>query len=197
MDTFEYLTVFVSIILGLGMTYLIFGVGNLLSRKGYQFYWIHLLQIISTCLLLMNSWWLTYSWAEIKNLTFLHYLFIMCSPIALVLASSLLFPIGNKKKNKNLKKHYFSVCRPYYILVSLRFPLDIIDTIVSSDLLTGSQKLAELGDFYIFLMVISFIIVLLASLIRNPFYHGFVQVYILIQLAVGKIMFNPTLEAFT
>lgn len=192
MGTFEYLTVFVSIILGLGMTYLILGVGKLLSQRGYyQFYWIHHLQIFTTFLLLLNSWWVTYSWVEINNLTFLHYLFLMCSPFIVVLASSLLFPSGNKQKIRNLKEYYLSICQPYYILISLFYPLDFIDT-----LLKGTQRVAELGGIYIVITSLSFIIVLSAAYIRKPLYHGFVQAYIIIVLLISKYLFNPTLESF-
>jgi hypothetical protein len=109
----------------------------------------------------------------------------------IVLASSLLFPSGNKKKSRNLKEHYFSTCRLYYILVSLRYPLDLVDT-----LLKGTQRLTELGGSYVLLILVSFIIIISAAFYRKPLYHGFVQAYIIIAMVFAKIMFNPTLESF-
>ena len=192
MDTFEYLTVFVSIILGLGMTYLILGVGQILRRKGkYKIYWIHHLQIISTFLILLNTWWITYSWVGMKSLTFLHYLFLMCSPFVVVLASSLLFPGGNKKKNQDLKTHYFSIRKPYYILMSLTWPLDLADT-----LLKGTDHLAGLGGFYIVITLLSFLVILSPAFTRKPAWHAFVQLYMIIILVVTKFLYAPTLESF-
>ncbi len=192
MDTFEYLTVFVSIILGLGMTYVIMGVGKLLLlRKRFEFYWIHILQIISTFLMLLSIWWVTYSWTGMRNLSFLNYLFLMCPPVVIVLASSLLFPAG-RKKNNNLKEHYFSICRPYYILMSLTRPLDLLDT-----LLKGPEHFTQFGWSYVLVMVVSFFILLSAAFYRKPAYHGFVQIYFITTVLFMKFLFVPTLESFT
>ena len=191
MDTFEFLTVFVYIILGLGMTYLILGVGKFLRRKEYyRFYWLHFMQIINIYFLILNSWWITYSWMGMINLTFLHFLFIMCSPCVVVLASSLLFPSGGKTNVIDLKEHYFSNSKMFYILFSLWYPLDLIDT-----LLKGTQHLSDLGGLYIVLIASSFIIVLSAAFIRKPLYHGFVQSFIIIRLLVAKIAYNLTLDS--
>jgi len=190
MDSFEYLTVFVSIILGLGMTYLILGIGKLLSQKKHiRFYWIHHIQIVSTFLIILNTWWLTYSWVGIETLTFLHYLFLMCTPLVVVLASSFLFP-GGMMKNTSLKEHYFSIYKPYYILVSLIWPFDIVDT-----LLKGTYRFTELGAPYVLISSLSFSIVLSPVFIRKPLYHGFVQIYIIASLIISKFLFAPTLES--
>lgn len=191
MDTFEFLTVFVSIILGLGMAYLILGVGKILSRRDYyRFYWLHFMQIINTYLLILNSWWITYSWMGMKGLTFLHFLFIMCSPCVIVLASSLLFPSEEEQNIINLKDHYFSNSRTFYILFSLFYPLDFVDTI-----LKGTQHLEALGSFYVILNIVSFAIVLSAAFYRKPFYHGLVQSFIIIRLLVAKLAFNLTIDS--
>jgi hypothetical protein len=191
MDTFEYITVFISIVLGLGLTYLIIGVGKLLGQwKYYQFYWLHYMQIFITFLVILTSWWTTYSWVGIKDLTFWHFFFLMCSPFVVVLASSLLFPSGKKKKTKILKEHYFSISRPYYILISLFFPLDIVDS-----LLKGTQHLFELGGFYIIITILSFVFLFSAAFYRKPLYHGFVLSFIIIELVIAKLKFNPTLES--
>ena len=192
MDTFEYLTVFVSIILGLGMTYLILGVGRILRRKGkYKIYWIHHLQIVSTFLILLNTWWITYSWVGMKSLTFLHYMFLMCTPFLVVLASSLLFPGGNKKRIQDLKEHYYKIYRPYYVLISLTWPLDLVDT-----LLKGTDRIAELGWIYVFITLVTFLIILSAAFNRKPYWHGLVQLYMIVILVVTKFLYAPTLESF-
>lgn len=190
MDSFEYLTVFVSIILGLGMTYLILGIGKLLSQKrNISFYWIHHLQIVSTFLIILNTWWITYSWVGIETLNFFHYLFLMCTPLIVVLASSLLFPI-QMKEGRSLKEHYFSIYQPYYILVSLIWPLDIVDTF-----LKGTHRFAELGTAYLLISILSFAVIFTAAFIRRPWYHGFIQLYIISSLLISKLLFAPTLES--
>ncbi len=191
MGTFEYLSVFVSIILGLGITYLIVGIGQLVrKRKQYEFYWLHNLQIFSTFLILLNAWWISYSWVGMTELTFFHYLFLMLAPFLIVLASTFLFPGREESNNPKLKDHYFSVYRPYYILISLVWPLDVIDT-----LLKGSDRLAQLGWVYICLSLIAFPLIASVAFTRKAWYHGMVQILNIIGLIGSKILFAPTLES--
>ena len=56
--------------------------------------------------------------------------------------------------------------------------------------------MADMGSLYIFNVILSFLIVLSAAFYRKPFYHGFVQVYIIVVLLLAKLKFNPTLESF-
>lgn len=191
MGTFEYLSVFVSIILGLGVTYLIVGIGQLVrKRKYYEFYWLHNLQIFSTFLILLNAWWITYSWVGMTELTFFHYLFLMLAPFLIVLASTFLFPGREESNNPKLKDHYFSIYRPYYILISLVWPLDVIDT-----LLKGSDRLTQLGWVYIILNLVAFPLIASVAFTRKAWYHGMVQILNIIGLIGSKILFAPTLES--
>jgi len=191
MGTFEYLSVFVSIILGLGITYGIVGVGQLVRKRNqYEFYWLHTIQIFATFLILLNAWWITYSWVGMTDLSFFHYLFLTCAPFVIVLASTFLFPGREESDKWSLKDHYFSVSRPYYILISLVWPLDFIDT-----LLKGTDRVAELGWTYSVISWAAFPIIASVAFTRKPWYHGLVQIINIIGLIVTKFMYAPTLES--
>ena len=61
MGAFEYLSVLISIILALGMTRVLAGVGEMLqalSRR--RVYWVHAIWIINVFLYLVVAWWIFY-----------------------------------------------------------------------------------------------------------------------------------------
>jgi hypothetical protein len=57
MSTFEYLSVLLSIIVGVGITHMIMGLGRLFSHtSGRKIYWVHVLWTINIALYLVVYW---------------------------------------------------------------------------------------------------------------------------------------------
>ena len=93
MGAFEYLSVLISIIFALGMTRVLWGVGEMLqalSRR--RIYWVHVIWIINLFLYLVVEWWIFYRWRNQQPWTFLLFIFVLIGPTLLYLASILLFP---------------------------------------------------------------------------------------------------------
>ncbi len=63
MDPFSYLSVLISIILALGMTRVLAGVGEMLqARSRRRLYWVHAVWIANLFLYLVVAWWIFYRW---------------------------------------------------------------------------------------------------------------------------------------
>ena len=93
MGAFEYLSVLISIILALGMTRVLAGVGEMLqARSRHRVYWVHVIWIVNLFLYLVIAWWIFYRWRDQQPWTFYLFLFVLISPTILYLASVLLFP---------------------------------------------------------------------------------------------------------
>ena len=61
MNAFEYLSVLISIILALGMTRVLAGVGEMLqARSRSRIYWVHILWVVNLFLYLVVAWWIFY-----------------------------------------------------------------------------------------------------------------------------------------
>lgn len=58
MDAFNYLSVMVSIVLGLGLTQLFAGIGNLVQiRRRVKLYWLHTFWVLLLIGLHLHMWW--------------------------------------------------------------------------------------------------------------------------------------------
>ena len=87
MGAFEYLSVLISIILALGMTRVLAGVGEMLqARSRHRIYWVHVIWIVNLFLYLVIAWWIFYRWRDQQPWTFYLFLFVLISPTILYLA---------------------------------------------------------------------------------------------------------------
>ena len=108
MGAFEYLSVLISIILALGMTRVLAGVGEMLqARSRRRIYWVHVIWIVNLFVYLVIAWWIFYRWRDQQPWNFYLFLFVLISPTILYLASLLLFPReGDVDTPIDYKTHY-------------------------------------------------------------------------------------------
>jgi hypothetical protein len=70
-DPFSYLSVLISVILALGMTRVLAGVGEMLqARWRRQIYWVHAVWIANLFIYLIVAWWVFYRWRYQQQWTF-------------------------------------------------------------------------------------------------------------------------------
>ena len=145
MNAFEYLSVLISIILALGMTRVLGGVGEMLQARSHRrIYWVHVIWIVNLFLYLVIAWWIFYRWRNQEPWRFLLFVFVLISPTILYLASLLLFPReGDVDLAVNYKTHYYANHRAFFVLFALFTPVDFVDS-----LLKGIPHFLALGPQY-------------------------------------------------
>ena len=81
MDPFSYLSVLISIILALGMTRVLAGVGEMLqARSRRQLYWLHAVWVVNLFLYLVVAWWIFYRRRNQQPWTFFLFIFVLIDP---------------------------------------------------------------------------------------------------------------------
>jgi hypothetical protein len=190
MGAFEYLSVLISIILALGMTRVLAGVGEMLqARSRRRVYWVHAIWIINVFLYLVVAWWIFYRWRNQQPWTFFLFIFVLISPTLLYLASLLLFPReGDVDSAVDYKTHYYANHRAFFILFALFAPVDIVDS-----LLKGVPHFLNLGLPYIVINVLFPAGLVTAAITRNERYHQFYAIYFLVQTIVNSFLLFRTL----
>ncbi|PYJ65618.1 MAG: hypothetical protein DME76_18095 [Verrucomicrobia bacterium] len=190
MSAFEYLSVLISIILALGMTRVLGGVGEMLqARSRRRIYWVHAVWIVNLFLYLVIAWWIFYRWRNQPQWTFLLFVFVLISPTILYLASLILFPPESAlDKSIDYKTHFYANHRAFFILLCMFTVVDIFDS-----LLKGIPHFLALGPQYFVSSSVYFVGEAMAAITQNERYHQFFAIFYLIQTIVISFALIHTL----
>ena len=181
MDPFSYVSVLISIILALGMTRVLGGVGEMLqARSRHRLYWVHTIWIANLFTYLVIAWWVFYRWRSQQPWTFFLFIFVLIAPTIFYLASLLLFPReSDRDESINYKTHFYANHRPFFIIFGLYAPVDLLDS-----LLKGVAHFIGLGPFYFASLTMYIAGMAIAAITRNERYHQYYAVIFLVQTVV-------------
>ena len=96
MEVFSYLSVLVSIVLGLGIAHLLGSIIRLITnRRRMAFYWPSLVWVVNLLLIMLLVWWTDFSLTSHREgWTFAIFAFTMTLPALLYVTSGLILPPG-------------------------------------------------------------------------------------------------------
>ena len=101
------------------------------GRKRKRAYWVHTLWALNLLLVNVIVWWFAYRWRTYERWTFFLFLWLLLSPIVLYLIASLLFPDADVEQPiTQWRAYYYENHRDIFLLLSLIFPIDIVDTLL-------------------------------------------------------------------
>jgi len=146
MSNEEYLSVLVSIVVGLGISHLLTGVGNLLvDRARVRFYWVWGAFVLLVFMAYVQFWWATIGLGgEAVRTNFFGFLFFMLPPIGLFLMTVLLLPDFEGEGTIDLRRHYFANHRWFFGIGALVPLLSAIRAVVlSGDPITELDRLFD------------------------------------------------------
>src|SRR5689334_16712007 len=107
-SAFEYITVFISIILGLGVTQILTGIADLVHQSGrVKVYWPHLVWVLLVLVLHVLEWYITFDLRTFNAWRLPVFLFVLLYPIVLFVTARLLFPFGLSDEMVDLKEFYY------------------------------------------------------------------------------------------
>src|SRR5438128_8826285 len=90
-DSFNYVAVLVSIVVGLGVTRVLSQISEVIQAGSrQQTYWIHTIWLINAFSMLMLNWWVFYRWHNAPQWTFFLFVWVTLASTLLYLASSLI-----------------------------------------------------------------------------------------------------------
>ena len=93
MNEFEFLAVFISIVIGLGVTHVLYGLARLIHNRGQQQVAVlHFIWTLNVVLILLLNWWVLFLWADYPAWSFDVYLLLIAWAIALYMLAVILYP---------------------------------------------------------------------------------------------------------
>jgi hypothetical protein len=178
MDAFSYISIVPSIIIALGITRLLTGVGKILERRDkVQNYWVHILWSVNVFLYMGVNWWVMFRWEPWQAWNFPLFMFLLLTPTVCFLLAVILFPDPFDEKME-FKRHFYEDHRRFFALAALLGPLDFIDT-----LLKGVPHLLAQGQLYIITIVLITVLSAVAALTKNQLFHKFFSVFFLVYIS--------------
>jgi hypothetical protein len=148
MDAFSYLSVLLSIILGLGITQVLQGYrALLLSRSRVRLYaptiiWSGLLLTFSAQL-----WWASFGLANHHEWNFGTFAIILLQTVLLYMMSALVLPDIPVDRDLDLKEHYFREASPFFIIGLMMIAVSISKDCLLDGKLPSTANLAFHGLF--------------------------------------------------
>lgn len=139
MTAFEYITVLISIILGMGITQIVTGIAEMVAQwNRIKLYWPHILWIAFVFFLHIQDWWETFQLQQFTVWKLSTFLFVILYPINLFILARLLFPFGQVEL-VDFKAYYFANYRKFFLWLIILSVLAIINNITINNLPWSDQ----------------------------------------------------------
>lgn len=115
MSLFEFLMVFVSLIVGLGVAEILTGIAKQIrARTTCTGYWVHSCGVGVIFLALLQAWWELWDLHSTPEWTFYSLVLMLISPAVLYLIAHLIFP--EPMHNSDFRQYYYGPMRPIWWL---------------------------------------------------------------------------------
>jgi hypothetical protein len=135
MSEFEFLAVLISVVMGLGVTNLLAGVGRTIHRrKQVRPDAVHTLWSATAFLVLILNWWVFFQWSDFPDWSFEAFLAIVLWAVALYMLSVVLYP-PDMAEDEDFRE-VFEINRQWIMATFMVVALtDILTTAIRGDLL--------------------------------------------------------------
>jgi hypothetical protein len=171
MTPYEYLTVFVSVVIGLAVVHLLGGVSLILdTRVKERVDWIHAVWTGNVFVTTLLVWWFNFGLTAVDVWTLAHFLTLVAYAVVLYLMAGLLYPVRGSEI-VDFRAH-FEANRPRFFLMCLAFQcVDFADALLESRAL--GTEMNELHTASVFGFGAAFVVATRASDRR---FHGVLAV---------------------
>ena len=172
MTQFEYLGVFISVIVGLAVAHMITSAGKvILNRKEIQLYWPHSLWCLNILLYLVNFWWFIFSWSHLQKWHYLIFLLLIFYAILLSLLTLVLIPQG-VRSGFNFMEHFYARRKWFFGLSTIIWLFDLAETYMKDN--TGAR---EMHNWYLPFVLVIIGLTSIGIFTGNKKFHAFFSVF--------------------
>ena len=143
MPAFEHLSVLVSIVVGMAVSQVLFGLGQLVRRRGsYKVDPVYVLANVVILLILVDSWWSAFSWHDVPDWSYARTWFVMLNPLLVTMAAQLL-PPDWEERPVDIHRAYYRNHRLMFFMIAFYPLIDMLDSRMK-----GAAHFRSLGAGY-------------------------------------------------
>ncbi len=133
MDAFSYLSVLLSIILGLAITQILQGFRDLMqARSRLRLYWPSLLWAITLLVICVQEWWAMFGWRDYRPWTFGGFSMMLAQTVATYLAAALVLPDARGDEPMDLHAYFYANHRWLFAILAIAVAISIGKDVVLS-----------------------------------------------------------------
>jgi len=166
MTTFEFLSVFISIVMGLAVVRVLAGLVSTVTREGVKRYWVYTTWLLFFVGWLPYFWWFTFDWRLREVWTFPVFFFVVFYAMLVYVTLHLLVP-DRTEEPEDYEAFFFKIRRRFFRLFVLIIVVDAVDSV-----LKGAQNLEGLGATFFPVTAVYIFGHTAASLTDNRRYHA-------------------------
>ena len=174
---FDYLSVLISIVLGLGLTELLSNVHRLVqARDRVTFHWLPVLWGVLVFVMLVQWWWAAFGLHQQLEWNFFFFLLILLIPVLMYLAAASVLPTVESEQTVDLRAYYFSIHHWFFWIVATTSLLECLRAVLYADLqaaLFNAVGAALLGSL---------------AIVRRPFYHAMTTILLAVLFVVFIVL---------
>lgn len=142
MDAFSYLSVLLSIVIGLALTQILQGFrGRMLSHARVRHYWPTQLWAAIVLLVCTQTWWAMFDLRNRTDWQFDDFMILLAQTTVTYLLAGLVFPDFPDEKMVDLREHYFTQRRRFFGLLLAGALISIARDVVLNHKLPESTNL--------------------------------------------------------
>lgn len=180
---FEYVSVIISVVIGLGVSQLLTGVVELVkSRERVRFYWLYLLWVVLTFMGHIFLWWMLWSLRGLKVWNFFSFLLLLSEPMLLYAIAAFMIPKLSPDAHVDLREYFYDNSRSIFGL-DAAFTLVLI---VQNGLLSGGIFLTLPN----YLLAFALAVLCVSAVTKNPRYHAVVGLFFTLWFLAFIILFG-------
>jgi hypothetical protein len=130
MTPFEYVSVLISIVLGLGITQVVSGTADLIHQwERVKLYWPHMLLVILIFFLHIQEWWVLFELRNNMQWRIPTFFMTILYPICLFILARILFPVAQSDEPIDIKAFYFANYRKFFLMIAVLAFVSFIDNV--------------------------------------------------------------------
>lgn len=154
MDEFSYLSVLISVILGLAVTQILKGFrGILLSRARIRIYWPVLVWAVLLLLVCSQNWWSMFGMRNRHDWTFLQFAMVLLNTIFIYMITALVFPDFFGEEVVDLKQSFYAHRGWFFSFALTTIIISVCKQIVLDDRLPPPTELIFHAIFGVTLLI--------------------------------------------
>jgi len=163
MTQFDYVAVFISIVMGLSVTHILHGFGaTIQERHEGRTWWVHAVWAVNILHYQLSVWWAFFVWNQLDEWSYGLFLFLIGYTVVLYLLAAVIYP-RDLAPGFDLRAHFLENRVWFFGLLLLTAPLDVVETSLKAE-----AGLRPMPDGYFVYVGILTSVVLVCLVRRDP-----------------------------